>query len=202
MLTTQSLNLDGLFSGKVAQGRGGRNNMTMGDWLSKEIVRMVRQAPDEVILDLVRDKLQGGFAVGGNGGGGKAAPVFTGGVSLENSKLSFEEAGRVVLVSIKAPGGNQIRIPDRASSRLMLWLAQARQADVAKGLPQASAGWRTSEEVGKALSIAREHLNVLVFRARGAFAKAGVGDAGNIIERRPRTSELRIGVPANRLEIV
>lgn len=194
------MNLEGLFAGNMTQGRGGRNNMTMGDWLQKEIVRMVRQAPDEVILDLVRDKL--GTAFLGDGVVTKgSAPVFAGGVSLENSKLAFEEAGRVVLVSLKAPGGNVIRIPDRASSRLLLWLAQARQADVAKGMAAASAGWRTSEEVGKTLSIAREHLNVLVFRARGAFSKAGIRDASNIIERRPRTSELRIGVAANRLEI-
>lgn len=198
-MTNQSLNLEGLFAGNVTRGRGSRNTNGMGEWIHKEIVRMVREAPDEVILELVRDKLR--VAAGASIGNGTAVTRFIGGAALETSGLRFEEAGRVVLVSLKTPDGNEIRIPDRASSRLLLWLAQARKADMEKGMPPASAGWRTSEEVGKALSIAREHLNVLVFRARGAFGKAGVRDSANIIERRPRTSELRIGVAAERLEI-
>jgi hypothetical protein len=44
------------------------------------------------------------------------------------------------------------------------------------------------------------HLNLDVLRIRKQFSALGVVDAANIIERRPRTRQLRIGV--SRISIV
>jgi hypothetical protein len=41
--------------------------------------------------------------------------------------------------------------------------------------------------------MAPPQLNIEVFRIRRQFAAAGVVDAANIVERRPRTRQLRIG---------
>jgi hypothetical protein len=48
--------------------------------------------------------------------------------------------------------------------------------------------------------MAPPQLNLDVFRLRRQFAALGIVDAANIVERRPRTRQLRIGTA--RLQIV
>jgi hypothetical protein len=48
--------------------------------------------------------------------------------------------------------------------------------------------------------MAPPQLNIDVFRIRRHFAAAGIAGAAGIVERRPRTQQLRIGTP--HLEIV
>ena len=57
-----------------------------------------------------------------------------------------------------------------------------------------ASGWVHREQLLTALRTDRERLNLDVFRIRKQFALAGVRDATNIIERRPDTGQLRIGV--------
>jgi len=81
----------------------------------------------------------------------------------------------------------------RAHNYLLLTLARKRLADAAEGLPETSCGWVYLEDLAHDPSMAPPQLNIDVFRLRQQFAALGVVDAANIIERRPRTRQLRIG---------
>ena len=60
-------------------------------------------------------------------------------------------------------------------------------------MPDTSSGWVYQDDLEHDPSMAAERLNVDVFRIRQQFAEAGVLDAARIIERRPRSRQLRIG---------
>jgi hypothetical protein len=77
---------------------------------------------------------------------------------------------------------------------LLLALARHRLADRAQGLPETSCGWVYQDEVADALGVTRELVNVYVFRIRQQFAKMQLQGAAQIIERRPRSGQLRIGL--------
>ncbi|MCY0989982.1 FHA domain-containing protein [Nannocystis sp. ILAH1] len=79
---------------------------------------------------------------------------------------------------------------------LLLARARLRQRD----LPPAYQGWVHQHALLEQLRIDRNQLHLNIFRARRQFGEAGIGDAARIIERRPNTSQLRIGV--QHLEIV
>jgi hypothetical protein len=57
-----------------------------------------------------------------------------------------------------------------------------------------ASGWLDRERLLAALRTDRERLNLDVFRIRKQFALMGVRNAADVIERRPDTSQLRIGV--------
>jgi pSer/pThr/pTyr-binding forkhead associated (FHA) protein len=79
---------------------------------------------------------------------------------------------------------------------LLLARARLRQRDV----PPAYQGWVHQYVLLDQLRIDRNQLHLNIFRARRQFGEAGIGDAARIIERRPNTGQLRIGV--QHLEIV
>jgi hypothetical protein len=83
----------------------------------------------------------------------------------------------------------------RAHNYLLLTLARHRLKDEEEeeGMAEAACGWVYQEDLAHDPSMAPPQLNVDVFRIRRHFASVGVVDAANIIERRPRTRELRIG---------
>lgn len=97
-------------------------------------------------------------------------------------------------------GASTFELGTRAHNYLLLTLARRRVADAAEGLPETSCGWIYQEDFPHDPSMAAPHLNLDVLRIRKQFAALGVVDAANIIERRPRTRQLRIGV--NRISIV
>jgi hypothetical protein len=76
---------------------------------------------------------------------------------------------------------------------LLLMLARHRLADARAGFAETSCGWIHREDVARDALIDGQRLNLEVYRIRNQFAKMGVIDAPNIIERRPRTGQLRIG---------
>ena len=82
----------------------------------------------------------------------------------------------------------------RSHNYLLLYLARKRLAEVDSGLDQASAGWVYRDDILKDLRIDREHLNLAIFRVRKQFEKAQVPDAACIIQRRPDSQQLRIGI--------
>ena len=88
-------------------------------------------------------------------------------------------------------------VPTRTHHYLLLTLARARVADAAH--PAAEQGWRHAEDLAADVGIDRHNLDVQVYRARRQLGKAGVRGAAGLIERRPGTQMLRIGVA--RLEI-
>ena len=97
-------------------------------------------------------------------------------------------------------GASSFELGTRAHNYLLLTLARRRVADAAEGLPETSCGWIYQEDFPHDPSMASPHLNLDVLRIRKQFAALGVVDAANIIERRPRTRQLRIGV--SRISIV
>jgi hypothetical protein len=93
-------------------------------------------------------------------------------------------------------GARAVDLGTRTVNDLLVTLARARLDDAKAGLPDAACGWVDSEELARDPSMAPPQLHVDVFRIRKHFAAHGVVDAANVIERRPRTRQLRVGIPA------
>jgi hypothetical protein len=91
-------------------------------------------------------------------------------------------------------GARKIDLGCRSHNYLLLTLARARLADQKMGHPDPTCGWVCSQDLAHDPSMAPPQLNIDVFRIRKHFARMGVPDAAEIIERRPRTGQLRLGV--------
>lgn len=78
----------------------------------------------------------------------------------------------------------------------LLLLARRRLADAAAGVTAAEQGWMRQEELRTMLRLTDDHLGIYIHRARAQLGKAGVADAAALVERRPGTGMLRIGVAA------
>jgi hypothetical protein len=109
-------------------------------------------------------------------------------------KLLFAVSSDEEHVELVAEIGER-RIPLGTSSRyyLLLTLARQRAADRAQGLPETSCGWMHHEDLQRALALSQQHLNVDVFRIRRQLSEKGLAGAATIIERRPRSRQLRLG---------
>lgn len=92
-------------------------------------------------------------------------------------------------------GGLTFDMGARSHNYLLLTLARRRIEDTADGLPETSCGWLYQEDLARGLHAEPTQLNLEVYRLRQQFGTLGVADAANIIERRPRTRQLRIGSP-------
>jgi len=115
--------------------------------------------------------------------------------------LTFSVSTDEEYVQLQMQAGNRVvDLGTRGHNYLLLTLARQRIEDAATGLPESSCGWIYQEDLAHDPSMAPPQLNIDVFRIRRQFAGAGVVDAANIVERRPRTRQLRIGT--GRLSIV
>lgn len=94
-----------------------------------------------------------------------------------------------------AYGVHQFDLGSRQHNYLLLTLARRRRDDVAEGLPEAACGWLYLEDLEHDPMMAQAQVNIDVFRIRKQFAAIGVLDPANVIERRPRTKQVRLGVP-------
>lgn len=103
-------------------------------------------------------------------------------------ELSLEYANRVLLLGT------------RQHNFLLLTLARARLADAERQLPEAECGWTYKEQLAQGLLVTSQQVDGEVFRIRRHFGHHGVPQAANIIERRPGTTQLRIGMA--RLQII
>lgn len=81
----------------------------------------------------------------------------------------------------------------RAHNYLLLVLARERMKDRDAGLQDSACGWMYQDDLLRALAVPANQLNIDVFRVRKLFASLEFIDAANIIERRPRLKQLRIG---------
>ncbi len=90
--------------------------------------------------------------------------------------------------------GRRIDLGSRSHNYLLLTLARFRLNDSSAGLPESSCGWTDQELLLQSLATTAPQLNIDVFRIRQHFARAGLQDAVNVIERRPRSKQLRIGI--------
>lgn len=116
---------------------------------------------------------------------------------LQSIRLMFRVSSDEEHVEIRLSGtgsGDDLDLGSRAHNYLLLYLARHRFAEAEQGVPEAACGWVHRQDILDALRIDRERLNLDVFRARKHFALAGVRDAADVIERRPDTSQLRIGI--------
>jgi hypothetical protein len=92
-------------------------------------------------------------------------------------------------------GGRTFDMGARSHNYLLLTLARRRITDTADGIAETSCGWLYQEDLARGLHIDPPQLHLDVYRLRQQFGSIGVADAASIIERRPRTRQLRIGTP-------
>jgi len=90
-------------------------------------------------------------------------------------------------------GERATSLGSRGHNYLLLTLARARLADQQLGFAEAACGWVYLDELLRAMCVERTQLNIDIFRIRQHFAKAGLQEAINVIERRPATRQLRLG---------
>ncbi|WP_438032118.1 FHA domain-containing protein [Sorangium sp. So ce204] len=116
----------------------------------------------------------------------KTAPSL----SLVTCTLRFHVSRDEEHVRIEAvDGGDALEIGQFAPFYALLLLARARRKDAARGeLPEDEQGWIHVVDLARQLRVEEKYLNVLLFRARQAFAKADLGS--EIVQRRRR--EIRI----------
>lgn len=115
-------------------------------------------------------------------------------IEVRQLRLSFSVSRDEEFVELVCEWGDlRFDLGTRAHNYLLLTLARRRLAAEAEGEPAAAAGWFHQEELARALDVALPQLHNDVFRIRKQFANIGVVNAASIIERRPRTQQLRIG---------
>jgi hypothetical protein len=113
---------------------------------------------------------------------------------VRDLQLAFEVSTDEENVHVRMTcGGRTWDLGIRNHNYLLLTLARRRLEDVSLGISDASGGWIDLDDLGHDASMAAPQLNLDVFRIRKQFALAGVADAAMIIERRPRTRQLRLG---------
>jgi hypothetical protein len=115
-------------------------------------------------------------------------------IEVKHLQLAFAVSRDEEHVELQAMSlGKTFALGARTHNYLLLTLARRRLSDAAEGLPETSCGWVYMEDLAHDPSMAAPQLNIDVFRIRKQFASLGVVDAANIVERRPRTRQLRIG---------
>jgi hypothetical protein len=104
-----------------------------------------------------------------------------------------EETVRVTLVS----RGRRISLEAREHAYVLLTLARQRVAD--RALPPSEQGWVDRDRLLKMLNLDANGMNVMIYRARGQLAAAGIEGAAGIVE--VRRSARRLGVEPERIRI-
>lgn len=99
-----------------------------------------------------------------------------------------------VEVRVRAGAAGEMVLASRSSNYLLLVLARTRLQDMANGLAADEQGWMYTSDLADMLRYSPDRLNVEIFRARTVFAKLGFADSPQLIERRPITRQLRIGL--------
>jgi hypothetical protein len=94
------------------------------------------------------------------------------------------------------------RVPlgSRSHNYLMLTLARQMLTDRAANLPEASCGWMDKDELADGFKMTPQQVDGEVFRIRKHFTQHGLPESTTIIERRPRTKQIRLGLMVLRIE--
>lgn len=158
------------------------------------LVRAVRNAPDDVIIDLVRSYLSRSPATGG----------WPRALLRPSSRPRDGAAAWTLIVhdyervDLLRKSGAKERLVAGTTSRLLHRLAHARVEDEMRGIDGQEAGWRQPAEIVKALDVTADHFHVLLYRVRQAIARAGIGP---LLERERGTRRIRLGVAGDQLEL-
>src|SRR6185436_14326708 len=124
-------------------------------------------------------------------------------MALGETELHFAVSRSEEHVEITANWrGRLIEMGARSHHYVLLTLARVRLRDIERGEQSNRAGWIDQGELLKQLALGPEKLNLDIFRARRQFGAAGFIPADGIVERRPATRELRLGVAGIDLEMV
>lgn len=116
-------------------------------------------------------------------------------LSLTQVRLRFGVSRDEEHVELVAEiGQKELQLGARSFYYLLLILARQRLRDREAGLAESSCGWAYKDDLSRALGVLPTQINVDVFRLRQQFVRAGFREAHRIIERRPRTQQIRIGV--------
>jgi hypothetical protein len=119
---------------------------------------------------------------------------------LPDARLLFRVTRDEEHVEIELDDGSGPRaLPVRNHNYVLLILARRRLDDAAAGHAPSACGWMFKDDLLRAGQMAPPQLNIEVFRIREQFAALGLAGSARIVERRPGTRELRIGVA--RLEV-
>ncbi|HET9956183.1 MAG TPA: FHA domain-containing protein [Polyangiaceae bacterium] len=117
-------------------------------------------------------------------------------------KLRFSVSPDEEYVEIRAEYGSTVfDLGSRSHNYLLLTLARVHLEDSKNGLPPHSCGWIHQEDLLQKLHITQTQLNIDVFRIRQHFAKVGIPGNINVIERRPRNKQLRLGIAVFDIEV-
>lgn len=94
----------------------------------------------------------------------------------------------------------RIALGSRSHNYLMLTLARQMLADRAAQLPDASCGWMDKDVLADGFKMTPQQVDGEVFRIRKHFTQHGLAESTTIIERRPRTKQIRLGLRQLRIE--
>lgn len=94
----------------------------------------------------------------------------------------------------------KIALGSRSHNYLMLTLARQKLADLAANLPEASCGWMDKDELADGFKMTPQQVDGEVFRIRKHFTQHGLPESTTVIERRPRTKQIRLGLSKLRVD--
>jgi hypothetical protein len=123
-------------------------------------------------------------------------PPKRGEPSLHFSVSSDED---FVELSLEYPE-RKVALGSRSHNYLLLTLARQMLADRAANLPETSCGWMDKEQLADGFKTTPQQVDGEVFRIRKHFAQHGLPESISIIERRPRTKQIRLGLSQLRIE--
>jgi hypothetical protein len=104
-----------------------------------------------------------------------------------------------VELSLEYPG-RRVALGSRSHNYLMLTLARQKLADLAASLPEASCGWMDKDELADGFKMTPQQVDGEVFRIRKHFMQHGLPESTTVIERRPRTKQIRLGLSRVRID--
>jgi hypothetical protein len=134
---------------------------------------------------------------------GRLSPCVRPPYGVRDLRLEFlvsRDEEHVRLIAIR--GRLAFDLGARSHHYLLLTLARRQIADIAQGIDEMSAGWLHLDEFGHDPAMASARLNLDVFRIRQQLRPLGLADATDIVERRPRARQIRIGVGRNSIRRV
>lgn len=104
-----------------------------------------------------------------------------------------------VELSLEYPS-RSVPLGSRSHNYFLLTLARQRLTDREAGLPEPSCGWMDKEQLADGFKMTPQQVDGEVFRIRKHFSQHGLAESTKVIERRPRTKQIRVGLAQLRVE--
>jgi hypothetical protein len=116
-------------------------------------------------------------------------------LDLSTAKLRFTVSSdwENVQLILEGPYGRE-ELPARTHQVVLVALARARLRDRQAGTPESECGWMYLDELERHVDMDRVRINIELLRARKLMGRHGVQNAGALVERRPMSKRIRIGI--------